>query len=268
VSWNLHVGDCRKYLTDYEGQANLILTSPPYDNIRTYGGHGFDWQDGYIQPIVNALAPGGVLVWVVADQWVDGSLTLTSHAQAQAFRDAGLKVHAVMVFEKSAQGIMTPTRYRHNWEYMYVFSRGAPAVANLIKDKPSVYTGAIKRNATGVGRTNDNITHSNRTYVTADFGVRTSIWYYAVDYGHTGEKDFRKHLHEHPAAFPIALASDHIRTWTNPGDLVIDPFAGSGTTLRAAENLNRNSVGIEIHPPYAGLILRRMSQLSMQLMSN
>lgn len=264
MSWNLHVGDCRKYLADYKEQANLVLTSPPYDNIRIYGGHGFDWEDGYVQPIVDALAPGGVLVWVVADQWVDGSLTLTSHAQAQAFRDAGLKVHAVMIFEKSATGTINPARYRHNWEYMYVFSRGAPAVTNLIKDKPSAYPRAIKRNAHGIGRTNDKITRSNRTYVVNDFGVRTSIWYYPVGYGHTGEK----YVHEHPAAFPIGLARDHIRTWTNPGDLVIDPFAGSGTTLRAAENLNRNSVGIEIHPPYAGLILRRMSQLSMQLMAD
>lgn len=66
--------------------------------------------------------------------------------------------------------------------------------------------------------------------------------------------------HEHPATFPYALAADHVRTWTDPGDLVVDPMAGSGTTLRAAKNLGRESVGVEVCPDYLPLIRDRMAQ--------
>ena len=67
-------------------------------------------------------------------------------------------------------------------------------------------------------------------------------------------------LAEHPAVFPQELAQDHILSWTNPGDLVIDPMVGSGTTLRAAADLGRRAIGIEINPEYCDLIRRRMVQ--------
>ena len=69
-----------------------------------------------------------------------------------------------------------------------------------------------------------------------------------------------KALEGHPARFPQQLARDHILSWTNPGDLVIDPMVGSGTTLRAAADLGRRAIGIEINPEYCGIIRRRMAQ--------
>ena len=71
-----------------------------------------------------------------------------------------------------------------------------------------------------------------------------------------------------PRSFPLVLAADHILTWTNPGDLVLDPMAGSGTASRAAKDLGRNSVAIEIHEPYVDLIRRRLSQEVMPLVIN
>ena len=62
--------------------------------------------------------------------------------------------------------------------------------------------------------------------------------------------------HEHPATFPFQLAYDHIRTWTQPGDLVIDPMCGSGTVLSAALALDRRAIGIEIHAPYIDIARR------------
>ena len=66
-------------------------------------------------------------------------------------------------------------------------------------------------------------------------------------------------LAAHPAVFPPQLARDHILSWTNPGDLVIDPMADSGTTLRAAADLQR-AIGIEINPAYCKTIRRRIAQ--------
>ena len=67
---SLYMGDCVDILPQYEAQADLILTSPPYDNLRTYGGHGFDF-DSVADACVAALKPGGVMVWVVADATVE-----------------------------------------------------------------------------------------------------------------------------------------------------------------------------------------------------
>ena len=65
---------------------------------------------------------------------------------------------------------------------------------------------------------------------------------------------------EHNAPFPVKLASDHIQSWSNPGDTVLDPFAGSGTTLRAAKDLGRLAIGTEIEARYVEIIARRMGQ--------
>ena len=67
-------------------------------------------------------------------------------------------------------------------------------------------------------------------------------------------------LAAHPAVFPPQLARNHILSWTTPGDLVIDPMADSGTTLRAAADLRRRPIGIEINPKYCELIRRRLAQ--------
>jgi len=112
------------------------------------------------------------------------------------------------------------------------------------------------------GRVDDDIVlrDSPNVYTIPKYSSRTTIWRYAIGWNRED-----KIAHEHPAIFTINFARDHIHTWTNPGDLVLDPFAGSGTTLRAAENLGRNSVGIEIHTPYIDLIRRRMEQLVLPL---
>ena len=86
----LYHGDCAEVLPATGVKANLILTSPPYDNLRTYGGHGFDF-DRVADACVGALADGGVLVCVVADATVDGSETGTSFRQALGFMERGLK---------------------------------------------------------------------------------------------------------------------------------------------------------------------------------
>ena len=76
----------------------------------------------------------------------------------------------------------------------------------------------------------------------SEFGARGVIWKYAAP--------GKKSNSGHPATMPEGLAADHIRTWSNAGDLVLDPFAGSGTTLRMAKKLGRNYIGFEIDKDY------------------
>ena len=248
-------GDASEVLPTLDVKANLILTSPPYDNLRDYGGHGFDF-DRMADACVGALAEGGVIVWVVADATVDGSETGTSFRQALGFMERGLKLYQTLHYVKSRELALMPNRCAAVSEYMFVFSLGKPSTTNIIRDKKNIQAGLTK--IVGQMGRNANGDRSRDAKVTiAQYGMRTNLWRYISG----GKKD----TGNHPAPFPIALAQDHITTWTNPGDLVLDPMAGSGTVSRAAKDLGRNSIAIEIHEPYVDLIRRRMAQEVMEL---
>ena len=254
----LYHGDCAVVLPAVGVKANLILTSPPYDNLRTYGGHGFDF-DRVADACVAALADGGVLVWVVADATVDGSETGTSFRQALGFMERGLALYDTMIWRKNSASRPDPTRYTPLFEYMFICSKGRPSTINLIRDKKNKWAGTgnwgkkIKRNVDGTQGS-----RSVSSAVVQEWGVRDNIWDIPTGID-------KRDCFDHPATFPYALAQDHILTWTNPGDVVLDPMAGSGTTLRAAKNLGRKAVGVEIHEEYLHIITERMAQSAMAL---
>ena len=223
--------------------------------MTTYGttvGMGFDF-DRMADVCVGALAEGGVIVWVVADATVDGSETGTSFRQALGFMERGLKLHDTMIYQKVAGMNSVPNRYEQSWEYMFVFANGVPETANLIKDRPNITAGSTRPFQYSQGRNRNGAKGiSSRPRNTPDIGKRTNVWRYSVGFARSNPG--------HPATFPHALAKDHITTWTNPGDLVVDPMAGSGTVSRAAKDLGRDSIAIEIHEPYVDLIRRVMVQ--------
>ncbi len=257
-SIQVHHGDCAELLPGLNLQANLILTSPPYDHLRHYGGDEFHFPS-VADACVASLAPHGVLVWVVGDATIDGSETGTSFRQALGFLDRGLLLHDTMIFQKRAAGSPSKYRYYQSFELMLVFSKGSPAVVNLIVDRPnSTASRQNKKRRLGFGRKKDrpNIGHAH-DWQTPDLGVRTNVWTY--DVGGIRTQDDRI-ASRHPARFPLLLAKDHIRSWTNPGDLILDPMAGSGTTLRAALDLNRHSVGIDTNEEYIHVINQRVAQ--------
>lgn len=225
---------------------DLILTSPPYDERRSYDGYSFDFQQ-MAKHCARALKPGGVIVWVVADATVKGSESLTSFKQALYFTEQlGLRLHDTMFFAKNnpIPGDHGP-RYRGSVEYMFVFSKGKPKTFNPItwKTKEKIQFAerfrleeegrrAYKMPENAVLKTSMEKTHPN-------------IFFYTVAGPRRG-----KGKQTHPAIFPEQLAEDQIRTWTNPGDLVLDPMVGSGTTCFAATRLDRAFVGIDISPAY------------------
>ena len=121
--YKLHKGDCADILPTLDIRPQLILTSPPYDNLRDYGGHEFDF-DRVADAIVGVMPEGGVLVWVVGDATIDGSETGTSFRQALAFMDKGLRLHQTMHYQKTREMAFSPNRYAATTEYMFVFSKG------------------------------------------------------------------------------------------------------------------------------------------------
>ncbi len=246
----IYHGDCREILPTLE-RVDLVLTSPPYDDLRTYGGYGWDFETT-AQGLVRNLSVGGVIVWVIGDATIDGSETGTSFRQALRFKELGLKLHDTMVWIKDGGGAIGSNRsYTQNFEYMFILAKGDIKIFNLIKDKPNLSYGQDK---SGVGRRKANGKHKiEMRKPSAEFSRRNNWWYIPPQKG------------EHPAVFPDRLANDHIISWSNEGNLILDPFLGSGTTAVCAKKLNRHCIGIEIEEKYCELAANRCRQMVMEL---
>jgi DNA modification methylase len=239
--------NCEVMRTLLSESIDLVVTSPPYDDLRTYGGHDWDFY-GVAWNLKRLLKPGGVIVWNVNDATKDGSETGTSMRQALHFQGIGLNIHDTMIWEKTGSGALGSNNcYSQNFEYVFILSKGKPKALNLIKDR---------RNAITSGRVavNGHLTADkqsvSRIIERKEFGKRTNIWRMAP-----------AQRTEHPAPFPDELARDHILSWSNEGDIVLDPFSGSGTTAKVACELKRRFIGIEVNHEYVEISNKRLAEV-------
>lgn len=254
-------GDCLELMKDIpDGSIDLTVTSPPYDNLRTY--EGFSWNfECVVHELYRITKDGGVVVWVVGDATIKGSETGTSFRQALYFKECGFNIHDTMIYKKDACPFPETTRYYPSFEYMFVFSKGKPKTVHLIADKPNKWAGSL---VTGTGRQTDGTlkTHvavkNNTGRTVKEFGVRQNVWEYSVGKNKTTKDSY---AYGHPAMFPELLAQDHIISWSNPGDVVFDPFLGSGTTAKMAVLNNRHYIGFELDPTYFDIACRRLDEV-------
>lgn len=233
---------------------DLTVTSPPYDNLRTYNGYTFNFEE-IAKELYRITKEGGVVVWVVGDATINGSETGTSFKQALYFKEIGFNLHDTMIYAKNNVGMYDPRnkRYKQSFEYMFVFSKGRVKTYNPIQDKP-VKSKIISRPH---GRKTDGSFRKRKSdIISKPFQDRFNVWNYFT--GATISKD--KIAFQHPAIFPEKLAEDHILSWSNEGDLVYDPFMGSGTTAKVCKNLKRNFIGSEISSEYCKLCENRLKQ--------
>jgi len=241
---------------------DLTVTSPPYDSLRAYKGYEWDFE-ATARELWRVTKQGGVVVWVVADATVDGSETGTSFRQALAFIALGFRLHDTMIYRKSnPMPANKDTRYDQAFEYMFVFSKGNPKTSNLII-VPCRHAG--RNNDTGNFREVSGQTkkpHSN-TGIIKETQPRDNVWTFAAGV-RVSTKDM--YAFEHGAMFPERLAEDHILSWSNPGDVVLDPFVGSGTTPKMAIRHNRQFIGIDISPEYCALARRRIAAVDTMMM--
>lgn len=237
-----------------DNSIDLTVTSPPYDNLRSY--NGFSWDcDALIKELYRVTKPGGVVVWVVADATVKGSETGTSFRQALAFKDAGFNLHDTMIWKKTTSPFPDKMRYYANFEYMFVFSKGRPRVVNLIQDRRNKYAGTPVH---GTERRFDGSTipasavRNKIKRCVKEHGVRFNVWEITEEkQNNTG----------HPGVFPTRLVADHVLSWSNPGDIVMDPFMGSGTTAVACLNTGRNYIGFELSEEYCEIARKRIAEV-------
>lgn len=228
---------------------DLTVTSPPYDNLRTYNGFTFDWHET-IKELYRVTKDGGVVVWVVGDATINGSETGTSFKQALFAKECGFNLHDTMIYAKNNPVPLTHNRYEQQFEYMFVWSKGRPNTFNAIK-QPCKTAGSKNNHKSEKHYENS---HSMRKR-DGDVVVKAEKYLYNIWFLTTGTGDKVKHN----APFPEALANDHIISWSNEGDLVYDPFMGSGTTAKMAILNKRNWVGSEISEEYCKIIERRIN---------
>jgi len=245
----------RKNIPD--SSIDLVVTSPPYDNLREYNGYEFNYKT-MLSEIYRVLKKGGTCVWVVGDATINGSETGTSFKQALYAKDIGFNLHDTMIYQKDACPFPETNRYYPSFEYMFILSKGKPKTTNLIMDKPNKRFG---EKITGTGRNPDgtlkpHIAVKNKTNrVVKEFGVRTNVWLYSVGKWKTTKDEY---AYEHPAIFPEALAQDHILTWSNEGDIILDPMCGSGTTCKMAKLNDRKFIGVDISEEYVEIAKNRI----------
>ncbi len=240
---------------------DLTVTSPPYDNLRTY--HGFEWGEHVWKPIIEELyrvtKQGGVVVWVANDATIKGSETGTSFKQALYFKECGFNLHDTMIYH-SEKPPLTHRRYEQKFEYMFVFSKGPPKTFNPIMEKCKYFGCSLDRPFTSKGSRSDNSAIRSRKISgnrVKQYKIKGNIWLYKTGGGHsTKDKD----AFNHPAIFPEKLAKDHILSWSDEGNLVYDPFTGSGTTLKMAKEAGRNYVGSETSVEYFNIAKTRIQK--------
>ena len=242
-----------------EGCIDLVVTSPPYDKIREYGRQSWDFERT-AYALFRVLKEGGALVWVVRDQRKDEKESCTSLRQALYFVDkVGFGLYNTMIFHKDPRGGISATErtYHQCFEYMFVFSKGRLATVNLIRDRKNKWL-SPKGNTHTVREAAGGFKRAVWKHGSSEYGKRGNVWYYLVGRGHS-TKDLQ--AHEHPAIMSDKMARDHILSWSNKGDLVYDPFLGSGTTALMAREHGRDYLGSEIHKKYYDLSQRRLKSI-------
>ena len=253
-------GDCLEEMKKIpDGSVDLTVTSPPYDNLRTYNGNNALWGEhiwkSVIEKLYTVTKQGGVVVWVVGDATIKGSETGTSFKQALWAKECGFNLHDTMIYQKdNPPPVGGSNRYYQHFEYMFVWSKGKPVVFNPVTSaRRNKWNDKRTERLKGFNRDKDGNFTKKKVSLVGDVKVG-NIFKYVVGGGSSVEFGTG-----HPAGFPEKLAHDHIISWSNEGDTILDPFMGSGTTGVACKNLNRNFIGIELDKEYYEIAKKRVA---------
>jgi DNA modification methylase len=258
----IYEGDARHHLGSLpDNSIDMILTSPPYNDIYSYeGNHNYDFWT-IANELYRVLKPGRVCVWIEGMQTKEFDETDNVYDHIIQFRTIGFKRLDTMIYQKKGFGKPEPTirkRYVQAFEFMLILTKGKITKWNPLKDRKNTCAGMKHRGRTV--RQKDGTLKNNKleTLHYNEYGLRYNIWQYQNSFGH-GTKD--KIAYGHPAIFPEKMAEDHIRTWSDPGEIILDPFLGSGTTAKMALLNNRKFIGIEKEKKYVDIANSRIREL-------
>jgi len=260
MSADLRFGRWQDVLADVpDASVRLMLTSPPYDNARTYEGTLEPVDFGELATFaLRVLVPGGVFAMVLDGAVNDGEQSVTPYRVICDWAALpGWRLLQVLAYGRQGAPGEYRGRFRRDHEPLIVMVRdGAPHVSEKgrLVERASFRPGTVAnttRNGGKRGRSSTDPEAFDRKH-------RGSIWWYgAVGHGHDASADTG-----HPATFAERFALDAVTVWSNPGDLVLDPYAGSATVGRACIDTGRRFVGAERVPKYHAIGVERLRQQS------
>lgn len=249
-------GDCREQLERIATDSvDLIVTSPPYANQRasTYGGiapdHYVEWFLPIAEQLFRVMKPTGTFILNIKELAVGGERhTYVLELVLEMRKRGWLWTEEFVWHKKNCYPGKWPNRFRDSWERLYQFNKQRKFKMNqeaVMVPVGDWYNNRM-RNLSETDRERD------ESKVGSGFGKKVENWLgrdmvYPTNVLHGATECGNR---QHSAVFPYWLPEWFIKLFTDPGDTVLDPFAGSGTALFAALSLDRNAVGIEIHPPY------------------
>jgi site-specific DNA-methyltransferase (adenine-specific) len=235
---------------------DFTVTSPPYSDLRRYNGFKWDFFETSEQ-LYRITKKGGVVVWVVADKTKNGSESGDSFRQALHFKELGFNLHDTMIYRRWS-GPLTHNRYEQEFEYMFVLSKGKPTTFNPIMVDCKQGGTIWKRKNSDPYFSGDELGRRFRNrrnpFIIKSKRIDGNVWTML-------NSSQRREAYGHPAPFPEELANRHIVSWSNPYDLVFDPFVGSGTTAAVAKRLGRNFLGFDVCQDYIDTALRRIENV-------
>jgi DNA modification methylase len=253
----IYCGDNLKLIKQLDDNSiDLTVTSPPYDNLRDYKGYSWDFEN-LAKELYRVTKQGGVVVWVVGDATINGSETGTSFKQALYFKEIGFNLHDTMIYEKSGMPFPAVGRYHQMFEYMFIFCKGKIKTFNPIKDEKKIWGNQGRWGKSSERQKDGNLIETDYKPNNNEYKMRSNIWR-IINAGGFGQTD--KDAYKHPATFHEKLANDHIISWSNENDIVLDPFMGSGTTAKMAILNRRKFIGFELSQEYCDIANERIKE--------
>lgn len=266
------LGDCAEQLSQLDDDSvQLIFTSPPYADQRknTYGGVHPDKYVEWFLPISaelkRVLNPRGTFVLNIKEKVVKGERHTYVLDLIKALREQGwLWTEEFMWHKKNSYPGKWPNRFRDSWERLLQFNKQRKF--DMYQDEVMVPVGDWAKSRLKNLSETDKIRDESK--VESGFGKNISNWVgrkmvYPTNVVHMATETNNK---GHSAAFPSQLPEWFIKLFTASGDTVLDPFAGSGTTVFVAYEMHRKAIGIEIVPEYVEAIESELSQYQQRLL--
>jgi len=271
IDTDLRLGDCKEILKELPtNSVDLIFTSPPYADQRksTYGGIHPDKYVKWFLPIseqlLRVLKPSGTFVLNIKEKVVDGERsTYVMELILEMRRQGWFWTEEFIWHKKNSYPGKWPNRFRDSWERLLQFNKDKKF--NMYQEEVMVPTGDWAKTRLKNLSETDKIRDNSK--VGSGFGKNISNWLerdkaYPTNVLHLATECNNKN---HSAAFPESLPEWFIRLFTQPGDVVLDPFMGSGTTNNVAQRMSRNSIGIEISEEYYSMVKDQLEEKTLVL---
>jgi site-specific DNA-methyltransferase (adenine-specific)/site-specific DNA-methyltransferase (cytosine-N4-specific) len=262
----IHLGDCKKLLKKLpDNSVDLIFTSPPYADQRksTYGGiHPDNYVDWFLpisSELLRVIKPSGTFVLNIKEKVINGERsTYVMELLIEMRKQGWLWTEEFIWHKKNSFPGKWTNRFRDSWERLLQFNKDKKF--HMYQDEVKIPIGdwakSRLKNLSETDKRRDNAKNGS------GFGKNISNWIgkemvLPTNVLHLATECSNKN---HSAAFPKELPEWFIKLFTKQGDTVLDPFAGSGTTLIVAQEMNRNSIGIEIIPEYCSMIENQLNR--------